>query len=68
MSHHDLLPSESLAVDSPFALVVVGHRLHRFVRLRVGLHELGVSLVPCAAGVLLHDHGQGMHHDAASHI
>lgn len=68
MPDHDVLPSESPAADSPVAVVVVGHRLHRAVRLRVGLHELGVCLVPGAAGVLLHDHGQGMHHNAASHI
>jgi len=66
MHHYDMLSFESFDADPSPLLVVVGND-DRALRLRSGLHELGVCLVTSSAGILLHHHGQGVRHHPASH-
>jgi len=61
MHHYDMLSFESFDADPSPLLVVVGND-DRALRLRSGLHELGVCLVTSSAGILLHHHRQGVRH------
>merc|ERR1719471_2757515 len=67
LHHYRLLPVEFVATAPSVVLASVRNRNHTAVRLRCWILDVGNSMVPGTAGLLLQHYGQGLRHHKTRH-